>query len=151
MRHILPTFIAIAFVSACTFISAEEKGLQLTMDSTAYDVNSIGWLEILNFTDQPLYLRGCTAVFPYYEVQKLQADGSFVQVFRNTCSTRPPGPRIVDVESRLVAQLRIRMDLGRGGLPTGTYRIQVSLHRDAAAATPAIDPEKTVSKTFFVR
>jgi hypothetical protein len=84
-------------------------------------------------------------------VQKLQTDGSYAEVFRNTCSTRPPAPRVIEVESALVAQIRVRVDAGRTEPIAGTYRILVHLHRDAAAATPVIDPEKTVTKTFFVR
>lgn len=151
MRHLLPFSIFVFFLAACTFISAEEKGIQLTMDSTAYNVNSMGLLRIENFTDQPLYVRGCTMVFPVYTVQKLQEDGTYADVYSITCSSRPPSPRKVEVESALQTQLRVRFDVGRGEPTTGTYRIRMSLHRDALAATPAIDEQRSVTKPFFVR
>lgn len=151
MRHLLPILLISFFLAACTFISAEEKGIQLSMDSTAYNVNSMGMLRIVNFTDQPLYVRGCTTVFPVYTVQKLQEDGTFADVYTIPCSPRPPAPRKVEVESALETQLRVRFDVGRGEPTTGTYRIRMSLHRDALATTPALDEQRSVSKPFFVR
>ena len=151
MRFILPIIITLSFLAACTFISAEEKGIQLSMDSTAYNVNSMGMLSIENYTDQPLYLRGCTSVFPFYTVQKLQDDGTFEDVYRITCSPRPPAPRKIDVESAIQSNLRVRFDVGRGELTTGTYRILISLHRDAAATTPTLDTLQSATKPFFVR
>ena len=121
------------------------------MDSTAYNVNSMGMLRIENFTDQPLYVRGCTTVFPYYTVQKLQVDGTYADVYSITCNSRPPSPRKVEVESALQTQLRVRFDVGRTELTTGTYRIRMSLHRDALAATPALDTLQSATKPFFVR
>ena len=151
MKFILPISLISLFLAACTFISAEEKGIQLTMDSTAYNVNSMGMLQIENYTDQPLYLRGCTSVSPLYTVQKRQDDGSYEDVYRITCSPRPPAPRKIDVESAIQSNLRVRFDVGRGELTTGTYRILISLHRDAAATTPALDTLQSATKPFFVR
>lgn len=151
MRIILPAIITVLFFAACTFISAEEKGIQLSMDSTAYNVNSMGMLQIENHTDQPLYLRGCTSVFPFYIVQKRRDDGSYEDVYRITCSPRPPAPRKIDVESAIQSNLRVRFDVGRGGITTGTYRILISLHRDATATTPALDTLQSATKPFFVR
>jgi hypothetical protein len=151
VRFILPISFISFILAACTFISAEEKGIQLSMDSTAYDVNSMGVLLVQNYTKQPLYLRGCTTVFPLYTVQKRRDDGSYEDVYRITCSPRPPAPRKIDVESAIQSNLRIRFDVGRGGITTGTYRILMSLHRDAAATTPALDTLHSVTKPFFVR
>lgn len=139
------------FLAACTFIGAEEEGIQLTMDSTTYDVNSMGLITILNFTDQPLYQQGCNHVFPFYTVQKLQEDGTYEDVYIITCGPRPPAPRRIDVHSAIQSQIRVRFNVGRGERTAGTYRIRLSLHRDAAAATPALDVERSVSKPFFVR
>lgn len=151
MRHLLPTSVLLLFLSACTFLSAEEKGLQLTMDSTAYNVNSIGLLRIENYTGQALYMKGCTTVFPLYSVQKREDDGTWSTVYTITCSPRPPVPRKVDVESAIQAQLRVRFDVGRGEPTAGTYRIRMWLHRDAQAATPALDEERSVTVPFFIR
>ncbi len=151
MRFFLPISLISFFLAACTFISAEEKGIQLSMDSTAYNVNSMGMLRIENYTDQPLYMRGCTSVFPFYIVQKQRDDGSYEDVYRITCSPRPPAPRKIDVESAIQSNLRVRFDVGRGGITTGTYRILISLHRDATATTPALDTLQSATKPFFVR
>lgn len=151
MRHLLPISVLLFFLAACTFISAEEKGIQLTMDSTAYNVNSMGLIRIENFTDRPLYLKGCTTVFPLYSVQKRNDDGTYEDVFTVTCSPRPPAPRKVDVESALQAQIRVRFDVGRGEPTTGTYRIRMWLHRDALAANPALEEAQSVSAPFFIR
>lgn len=151
MKHILPTIITLAFLSACTFISAEEKGLQLTMDSTAYNVNSLGLLRIENFTDRPVYLKSCSIVFPLYSVQKLQDDGRYKDVYTIDCSLIPPAPKIVEVESAIQSQIRVRFDVGRGELTSGTYRIRLRLHHDPLAATAALEEERSVTKPFFVR
>lgn len=151
MRFILPLSLVTFFLAACTFLSAEEKGLQLTMDSTAYNVNSLGILRIENFSGSALYMRGCTTVFPLYSVQKRQDDGTWADVYTITCSPRPPAPRKVEVESAIQAQLRIRFDVGRAEPTAGTYRIRLWLHRDAQAATPALDEERSVTVPFQVR
>lgn len=133
------------------FVSAEEPGVRLTMDSTLYSVGSMGMMTAVNFSDQPLYLKGCTNVFPSYTVQKRKEDGTYENIYSPTCSPRPPAPRKIDVESALQAQLRVIFDVGRGGPTAGTYRIRLSLHRDAAATTPALEESVSVTKPFFVR
>jgi hypothetical protein len=151
VRQILPISVLLLFLAACTFLSAEEKGLQLTMDSTAYNVNSLAILRIENYSGSPLYMRGCTTVFPLYSVQKRQEDGAWADVYTITCSPRPPAPRKVDVESAIQAQLRIRFDVGRAEPTAGTYRIRMWLHRDAQAATPALAEDRSVTVPFQVR
>ena len=151
MRHLLPISVLLFFLAACTFISAEEKGIQLTMDSTAYNVNSMGLIRIENYTDRPLYLKGCTTVFPLYSLQKRNDDGTYEDVYTVTCSPRPPAPRKVDVESALQAQIRVRFDVGRGEPTAGTYRIRMWLHRDALAVNPALEEAQSVSEPFFIR
>jgi hypothetical protein len=143
--------ISVSFLAACTFLSAEEKGLQLTMDSTAYNVNSIGILRIENYSGQSLYMKGCTTVFPLYSVQKRQEDGSYLDVYTVPCSPRPPAPRKVEVESAIQAQVRVRFDVGRGEPTAGTYRIRMWLHRDPQATTPALDEARSVTQPFLVR
>ncbi len=137
--------------SACSFWSVDEKGLQLTMDSSTYDVNQLAWLEIRNFTDSPVYVKGCTVVYPLYAVQKRNEDGSFTDVYRQACLQGGASARKVDVESASRIQMRVRMDLGRGDVPTGTYRVFVQMHRLADTSDTPIDTTITVSHSFFVR
>lgn len=121
------------------------------MDANSYDANELGWLEIRNFTDSPAYVKGCTAVYPLYAVQKLNEDGVFEDVYRQTCIGSGTASRIVNVESAILVQLRVRVDVGRGDEPTGTYRMFVQMHRKADASDAPIDSNLTVSRTFFVR
>lgn len=121
------------------------------MDSTTYDANQIGWLEVRNFTDAPVYVKGCTVVYPLFAIQKRNDEGGFDDVYRQTCIGSGTSPRKVDVESAILIQLRILMNVGRGEGPTGTYRIFVQLHRKADASDTPIDATITVSKPFFVR
>jgi len=121
------------------------------MDSTTYDANQLAWLDIRNFTDAPVYMKGCTVVYPLYAVQKQHSDGIFEDVYRQTCIGSGTTNRKVEVESAIRIQLRVRIDFGRGEVPTGTYRIFVQLHRLPDASDVPINQEITVTKPFFVR
>lgn len=120
------------------------------MDATSYEVNQLAWLELRNFTDAPVYVKGCTVVYPLFAVQKRNEDGTYRDVYRQTCLDGGAASRKVDVESASQIQLRVRMDLGRGDVSTGTYRIFVQLHRLADTSDTPIDTTITVTKSFFV-
>ncbi len=121
------------------------------MDSSTYDANQLAWLEIRNFTDSPVYVKGCTVVYPLFAVQKLNEDGTYSDVYRQTCLQGGAAARKVDVESASQLQLRVRLNLGRGEVSTGTYRIFVQMHRLADTSDTPIDTSITVSHSFFVR
>lgn len=147
---LLPVLVCLALATSCTMVGADQRGLYLTMDSTSYAVNSLSFLEIRNFTDAPLYLKGCTSVYPTYSLHRIGADDRLTEAYRISCMGSR-SPRIIPVDTAIRVQLRLTVNAGRGEDPTGKYRVWVSLHRRADTSDDPIVLEQSLSTRFTLR
>lgn len=147
---IAPLLVCAALAASCTLVGAEQEGIRLTMDSTSYAVNSLSFLEIRNFTDAPLYVKGCTSVYPFYTLSRIDSDERLTEKYRITCIGTPTH-RMVGVDSAIRIQLRLRVDAGRGEDPSGDYRVRVHLHRRADASDEPLGLEHSLSTRFTLR
>lgn len=147
---IIPLLLCMWIASACTMVGAEQEGIQLRMDSTSYVVNSLSFLEIRNFTDAPLYVKGCTSIYPLYTLSRIGVDDRLTEKYRITC-VGTPTHRMIGVDSAIRIQLRLRVDAGRGEDPRGDYRVRVYLHRRADASDDPLDLESSLSTRFTLR
>lgn len=146
----LPMLFCLALASSCTMLGADQRGIYLTMDSTSYAVNSLSFLEIRNFTDAPLYLKGCTSIYPTYALKRIGPDDRLTDKYRISC-VGTATTRVIPVDSAIRVQLRLRVDAGRGEDPTGDYRVWVSLHRRADTSDDPIVLEQSLSTRFTLR
>lgn len=149
--RMIPAFLLCLTIVACTMTSAEEKGIQLLMDSTSYAVNSLALLEIRNFTDAPLYLKGCTSIYPVYALWREQDDGTRREAYRIPCVAGIGSTRTIPVESAIRIQIRLRVDAGRGVDPTGDYRLWVQMHRNPGVSDAPLDSMLTSTAPFRLR
>jgi len=148
--RILPVLACLALATSCTMVGADVRGISLTMDSTSYAVNSLSFLEIRNFTDAPLYVKGCTSVYPFYTLTRIGPDDRLTEAYRIPCiGSRTQ--RQIPVDSAIRIQLRLRVDVVRGIDPAGDYRVRVQLHRRPDASDEPIGLERSLSTRFTLR